>query len=240
MSNTVSSFRVHESTVSSLSITMVAVMAVAIVMLFRNTDVDYSPRDTKVHMPVVVDLSANTHAEPIQDERLAEITLRFQQAVVMLHAQQYEHAATALHRVLELSPRLTDAYVNMGYAMLGLERFREAESFFRTATDLEPYQGNAYWGLAIALESQNDLQGALGAMRIFLHLNPADSPFVRRARSALWEWDNQLARGPLPEAEAQWQKREAKKWEDRNSPRLDMPQGTDEGDLSIAVQPISQ
>ena len=239
MSNAAGSIRVHKTTVTSLSITMVAVMAVAIVMLFRNTEVDYSPRSISVRMPVVVDISTNIKkAEPVQDERLAEITLRFQQAVVMLHAQQYEHAATALHRVLALSPRLTDAYVNMGYAMLGLERFREAESFFRTATDLEPYQGNAYWGLAIALESQNDLQGALGAMRIFLHLNPADSPFVRRARSALWEWDNQLARGPLPEAEAQWQKREAKKWEDRNSPRLDMPDKDE--DLSIAVQPKSR
>ena len=68
MSNTVSAFRVHESTVSSLSITMVAVMAVAIVMLFRNTDVDYSPRlPSEVHMPVVIELSAKTQADPIQE-----------------------------------------------------------------------------------------------------------------------------------------------------------------------------
>jgi len=258
-----SHFRVHEATVTSLSITMVAVIAVAIVMLFRNTEVDYSPRIpsgvntlegalvTRAPMPVVVEISSKTQTEPVQDKRLAEITLRFQQAVMMLHAQQYEHAATALHRVLELSPRLTDAYVNMGYALLGLERFREAESFFRAAIDLEPYQGNAYWGLATALENQHDLQGALGAMRTFIHLTPADNPFVRRARSALWEWDTQLARGPLPEAEAQWLKEEGQKWQDRNSPRLDMAdtpgqgtgtpgQGTGDEDLSIAVQPLSR
>lgn len=231
------SIQVHKTTVSSLSVTMVAVMAVAIVMLFRNTEVDYSPRAIQVRMPVVVDIAAPLRDErdPVQDERLAEINLRFQQAVVMLHAGQYEHAATALHRVLELSPRLTDAYVNMGYALLGMERYKEAESFFLSATDLDPYQANAYWGLAIALENQQDLQAALGAMRTFIHLTPKDSPFIRRARSALWEWDNQLARGPLPEAEARWLKEGGEKWEQRNSPDRDMP---DSEDLSIDIQPV--
>ncbi len=230
-----STIEIHKTTVTSLSMTMVAVMAVAIVMLFRNMEVDYSPREIRDKVPVVVDIQVfRERSEPVQDERLAEIELRFQQAVVMLHAGQYEHAATALHRVLELSPRLTDAHVNMGYALLGMGRNKEAESFFRTATDLDPYKANAYWGLAVALENQNDLQGALGAMRTFIHLSPKDSPFVRRARSALWEWDNRLARGPLPEAEAQWLKEGGEKWEQRNSPDRDMPE---QDDLSINVRP---
>ncbi len=238
-----SAIQVHKATVTSLSVTMVGVMAVAIVMLFRNSEVDYSPRDIHIQVaaPVIVDIASSLHEkekdEPVQDERLAEINLRFQQAVVMLHAEEYEHAATALHRVLTLSPRLTDAHINMGYALLGMERYKEAEAFFRSATDLDPYKANAYWGLAIALENQNDLQAALGAMRTFIHLTPKDSPFVRKARSALWEWDTQLARGPLPEAEARWIKEEGEKWEQRNSPDRDMP---DEENLSISVQPINR
>ncbi len=231
-----SAIGIHKTTVTSLSSAMVAVMAVAIIMLFRNMEVDYSPREIREQVPQVVDLAAQPPVQqaPIQDERLAEINLRFQQAVIMLHAGEFEHAATALHRVLELSPRLTDAHINMGYALLGMERYKEAESFFRSATNLDPYKANAYWGLAVALEHQNDLQAALGAMRTFIHLTPKDSPFVRRARSALWEWDNQLARGPLPEAEARWLKEEGEKWEQRNSPDRDMPE---EDDLSIDVRP---
>jgi tetratricopeptide (TPR) repeat protein len=117
-----------------------------------------------------------------------EVRVRFEQAVVMLHARQYEHAVTALHRVIELDPDLPEAHVNMGYAMLGLERYKAAVDFFEEATARRPGQANAYYGLAVALEAQGDLGGALGAMRTFVHLSPPEDPFVRKARAALWEW----------------------------------------------------
>jgi predicted Zn-dependent protease len=126
------------------------------------------------------------------EARADEVRVRFEQAVVMLHARQYEHAATALHRVIELDPGLPEAHVNMGYAMLGLERFKAAADFFSEATERRPGQANAYYGLAVALEAQGDVAGALGAMRTFVHLSPPDDPFVRKARAALWEW--QVAR----------------------------------------------
>ncbi|MGB3429929.1 MAG: tetratricopeptide repeat protein [Burkholderiaceae bacterium] len=122
------------------------------------------------------------------EARADEVRVRFEQAVVMLHARQYEHAATALHRVIELDPELPEAHVNMGYAMLGLERFKAAADFFAEATERRPGQANAYYGLAVALEAQGDVAGALGAMRTFVHLSPPDDPFVRKARAALWEW----------------------------------------------------
>ena len=59
-----------------------------------------------------------------------EVRQRFEQAVLMLHARQYEHAATALYRVLELAPAMPEAHVNMGYAMLGLKRGDAARGFF--------------------------------------------------------------------------------------------------------------
>jgi predicted Zn-dependent protease len=120
--------------------------------------------------------------------RSEEVRVRFEQAVVMLHARQYEHAATALHRVIELDPELPEAHVNMGYAMLGLERYKAAADFFAEATERQPGQANAYYGLAVALEAQGDVDAALGAMRTFVHLSPPEDPFVRKARAALWEW----------------------------------------------------
>lgn len=117
-----------------------------------------------------------------------EIERRFGQAVVMLHAKKYDHAITALHRVLELAPAMPEAHVNMGYALLGLERFKAAGDFFAGALALRPSQANAYFGLALALDAQHDRAGALGAMRTYVHLAPPDDPYVRRARAALWEW----------------------------------------------------
>jgi Flp pilus assembly protein TadD len=124
----------------------------------------------------------------------AEVRQRFDQAVVMLHAHQYEHAITALHRVIELAPAMPEAQVNMGYALLGLERADAARAFFLAAIDLRPEQANAYYGLAMADEQRHDYESALGGMRSYLHLAPANDPHRVRARSALWEWEEKLGR----------------------------------------------
>ncbi|MBI5451718.1 MAG: tetratricopeptide repeat protein [Gammaproteobacteria bacterium] len=166
-----------------------------------------------------------------------ELTVRFQQAAMMLHAGRYDHALAALHRVLELSPRLPEAHVNIGYALLGLGKLEAARGFFLSAIDLRPYQGNAYWGLAQVYEQQGDLPAALGAMRTYIHLAPPNDPYVRRARSALWEWEQQLQRGPLPEAEQRFLDQGARQWEDRNSPQLDSADPPPSGMTDAPLQP---
>lgn len=126
--------------------------------------------------------------------RSSEIDARFKQGIVMLHAKQYEHATTALHRVLELAPDMPEAHVNMGYAMIGLKRYAAARDFFEAAINLRPSQVNAYYGLAEALEGLNNLEGAMGAMRSYIHLSRSDDPYVRKAHAALWEWEKKLGR----------------------------------------------
>ncbi|MEO5331422.1 MAG: hypothetical protein H7839_05310 [Magnetococcus sp. YQC-5] len=127
---------------------------------------------------------------PIQVDEA--VVRRFQEGVVMLHAKQYEYAATAFHWVLLRVPELPEAHVNMGFAMLGLERFVVARDFFQSALHWRATQVNAYYGLAVALEGLKDLEGARGAMRTFIHLSPSDSPYLPKARAALWEWEKSL------------------------------------------------
>lgn len=124
----------------------------------------------------------------------AEVRQRFDQAVVMLHARQYEHAITALDRVLALAPGMPEAHVNLGYALLGLQRADAARSAFLAAIERRPEQANAYYGLAMAEEQRNDLEAALGGMRSYLHLVKGDEPHRVRARAALWEWEQKLGR----------------------------------------------
>jgi tetratricopeptide (TPR) repeat protein len=231
----------HESAISALSLSLVGIIVCAIFMLGMRPDLKASLLDA--HLPGQSPpraVAAQPHAPAVAgetrpapaDPRLAEIEMRFEQAVVMLHARRYEEAIVALERVIALSPRLPEAYVNLGYALLGLERYDTARDFFLAATELQPYQGNAYWGLAVALEALSDLEGALGAMRTYVHLAPPDDPFVRQARSALWEWDTQLSRGPLPEHERQWIEDRTREWVDRNLPDRDAPPAPD---LAIPV-----
>jgi len=126
-----------------------------------------------------------------QERRVAE---RFQQAIGLLHAKRYDYAIAALDAVLELAPGMPEAYVNMGYAFIGLEEFGPAQGAFEKAIDVKVDQVNAYYGLAIALEGKKQYEPALGAMRTYIHLSEPDDPFLAKARSALWEWEAQLGR----------------------------------------------
>jgi len=129
-----------------------------------------------------------------QTEAERQVQERFQQAIALLHAKRYDYAITALDSVLALAPDMPEAYVNMGYAFLGLEEFGPARGAFEKALELKLDQVNAYYGLAIAFEGQGEFEAALGAMRSYIHLSTPDDPFLPKARAALWEWEAQLGR----------------------------------------------
>lgn len=138
-----------------------------------------------------------------QSETEKRVAERFAQAVAMLHVKRYEYAISALDAVLELAPEMPEAYVNMGYAFIGLKEFGPARGAFEKAIDLKVDQVNAYYGLAIAFEGAGELEAALGAMRTYIHLSEPNDPYLSKARAALWEWEAQLGRvkgvEPAPE-----------------------------------------
>jgi cytochrome c oxidase subunit I len=141
----------------------------------------------------------------VKQKRSEEIDRRFAEGVALLNAKQYEAAASAIHRVLELAPDMPEAHVNMGFAMIGMERYDMARDFFDTAINLRATQSNAYYGLAVALEGLKDLPGALGAMRSYVHLAKKDDSYTRKANAAIWEWEerlNSMAPGPADQAQA--------------------------------------
>lgn len=138
-------------------------------------------------------------AAPVAAPHADEVQRLFNAAVVMLHAKRYDDAATALHRVLAFAPKMPEAHVNMGFALLGLKRHQEARDFFEGASALAPGQANAYYGLALAHEAEGDLPLATGAMRSYLHLARHERPeHLARARAALWEWEQQRAAASVP------------------------------------------
>jgi len=221
-----------EHLVAALSVLLLLGIATLLVVLSRSPELaSLEPRantaaaDPRQH--------PRSHAEAAVQQELAK---RFQEAVMMLHAKQYDYAVTALHRVIELAPRMPEAYVNMGFAMIGLKNYKAAADFFNAAIELRPYQGNAYWGLAVSLEGMNDLEGALGAMRTYIHLAPTDpksQDYVRRARSAIWEWETTLKRGPLPPEEDKFLNERGREWAEHNSPDRDAPESPHNQPLQI-------
>lgn len=132
----------------------------------------------------------------VAEKKRAEIDRRFQQGVIMLHAKEYDHALTSFHRVLELAPEMPEAYVNVGFALLGKGEFSAAADFFDEATTLRRDQINAYYGLAVAMEGMGNLRGAVEAMRTYLHRAPPDDPYRVKAEAALWEWQEASRAAP--------------------------------------------
>lgn len=131
----------------------------------------------------------DVHAAQMRREELAR---KFAEGVSLLSAREYQAAASALHRVLQLAPEMPEAHVNMGYAMIGMKNYAMARDFFEVALNLRTTQMNAYYGLAVALEGTGDLEGALGAMRTYVHRSSPEDPFVRKANTAIWEWETAL------------------------------------------------
>ena len=135
----------------------------------------------------VVFFGAPTIEDHARGKAREEIQRRFGEGVVMLHAKEYKHALTAFHRVLEIDPKMPEAHVNIGFALLGLGKPKAAADFFDTATVLRPNQMNAYFGLGEALNQLGDRLGALQSMETYLHRSPKDDPYRAKAESAVWE-----------------------------------------------------
>jgi tetratricopeptide (TPR) repeat protein len=81
----------------------------------------------------------------------------------------------------------------MGYALLGLEEFAAARSFFDSASNLRPAQANAYYGMAIAHEGLGEMAQAVAAMQAYAHIAAQDDPYRRKAEAAIWEWQVELS-----------------------------------------------
>lgn len=122
-----------------------------------------------------------------QDEN--HVKQHFDWAVNRLRNRDYLQAINGFRAVLEQSPLLPEAYINIGFAQIELEHYDAAVQSFETAIDLRPGQANAYWGLAVSLEGLCKIPGAMGAMRTYIHLAEPNDPFMVKANAALWEWE---------------------------------------------------
>lgn len=122
-----------------------------------------------------------------------------QTAAKQIKGKQYDEALHTLNRKQQDLKSRPEAYVLIGRALEGKGDFVTARDFYAKAIDMDPYYSEGYWGYATSSESQGDLESALGAMRSFLHADRNPDPKrlrIAQARSAIWEWESQLGRGP--------------------------------------------
>lgn len=121
------------------------------------------------------------------------------QARSELAAKRFKNAIPPLQRLIALAAGDAQAHMLMGLALEGAGNFTLARRYYEAAIDRDRMMADAYFGFATSSESLGELDAALGGMRSFLHVQKDNDPFrlrVTQARSAIWEWESKLGRGP--------------------------------------------
>lgn len=134
-----------------------------------------------------------------KDPQSDDVKRTLEKAGAQVKAKRYDDAIRTLHQARPLLHKHANAYLLLASALEGKQDFATARDFYEAAIDRNPYLSEAYWGYATTSESLGDLESALGAMRNYLHTEPNPDPQrlkVVQARSAIWEWESQLERGP--------------------------------------------
>lgn len=130
------------------------------------------------------------------DQRKRELRKEARKA---LADKNFRGAIQPLEALIKLDPAAAQPHLLMGLALEGAGNYGLARKYYEAAIDRDPLMADAYFGYATASEGLNDLEAALGGMRSFLHVQKDDDPYrlrVAQARSAIWEWESKLGRGP--------------------------------------------
>lgn len=148
-------------------------------------------------VPVAENPQANvgTTAEQVSKE----INALLRAAEKSIREKRYDEAIATLNRAGPMNPEHAPSYLTMGHALAGKGNYAQARRYYEAAINFDPLYADAYFAHAAASEQLGDLETALGGMRSFLHTVKNPDPYrlqVAQARSAIWEWEAQLGRGP--------------------------------------------
>ncbi|NMG31975.1 tetratricopeptide repeat protein [Aromatoleum evansii] len=116
-----------------------------------------------------------------------------------IEAKHFNEAIATLNRQRPALKNEPQALLLLARALEGNRDHAAARDFYTAALDRDPLLAGAYWGVATTSEALGDLTAAVGAMRSYLHVEPDKDPDrlqIAQARSALWEWEARLGRGP--------------------------------------------
>lgn len=89
-------------------------------------------------------------------------------------------------KLLEIEPQYAPGYVLLGTAYLQIQQWAEARSAFERATKLQPDDPNAFLGLGLVLNEQNDFNAALKPLQHSLELRPQSAGAHYEAGRSLW------------------------------------------------------
>jgi len=91
-----------------------------------------------------------------------------------MQAQRYEVAVALLKRVVELEPKHSDAWLQLGVVYGVLRQFDLSEQAFHRQLEINPYDDRSYGALGLTLFQQDKFDEAISAYRKQLEISPLD------------------------------------------------------------------
>jgi len=91
-----------------------------------------------------------------------------------MQAQRYEVAVALLKRVVELEPKHSDAWLQLGVVYGVLRQFDLSEQAFHRQLEINPYDDRSYGALGLTLFQQDKFDDAISAYRKQLEISPLD------------------------------------------------------------------
>ena len=102
----------------------------------------------------------------------------FQLAYVYTALKRTDEARTEYTRTIDIDPKMSEAYLNLGMLLLDKQENAAAVAPLRKAVDLLPAQSHPRYLLALALDRSGDHAGAAEAFEALLHLDPNDATAI--------------------------------------------------------------
>jgi arylsulfatase A-like enzyme/Tfp pilus assembly protein PilF len=128
-----------------------------------------------------------------------EVANRFHRALVDLEDDRYDEAIAELSEVVRLEPDIASGYLELGRALIHVQKYQEALPVLRTAAEKNPNSGMAHYELGLALIKTGQWQASLPEMQAAVVCTP------KSAQLHFYLGAVQLRLKHIPEATAEFE-----------------------------------
>ena len=122
---------------------------------------------------IIILISFSIYRNSLQNKRL--IAVNHMISGIKHHVKkEFKEAIEEYKNAIEIDPKLASAYVNMGYALDGLQKYDEAIAAYQKVIEIDPKYADAYNNMGIVFRKQGKYDEAIIAYKKAIELDPVD------------------------------------------------------------------
>jgi len=119
--------------------------------------------------------TADRSAKATDPKDKIEVANKFHRALIALEEDHYDEAIANLREVLRLEPEMASGYLELGRALVHVQRYQEAVPVLRTAAERNPDSGMAHYELGLALIKTGQWEASLPEMQAAVVCTPGSA-----------------------------------------------------------------